>query len=74
MKKKLLAVTAATTATLLSISAQAAYTLPTAVSGAFSDYGDAWEAIEAQIWPILVSVTIGFFVIRMFRKGSGKIG
>lgn len=60
--------------TVGSVSAHAAYTLPTAVSTAFTDFGDAWAAIEAQIWPVLVTVVIGFFVIRMFKKGANKVG
>jgi len=54
-------------------SAQAAYVLPTAVTTAFTDMGEAWDLIEAQIWPILTVVVIGFFVIKMFKKGANKV-
>lgn len=57
-----------------SLSAHAAYTLPAAVTNAFADFLDAWTAIEAQIWIPLVSVVIGFFVIKIFKKGANKVG
>lgn len=60
--------------TVGSVSAHAAYTLPTPVTDAFAQFGEAWTAIEAQIWVPLVAVVIGFFVIRMFKKGANKVG
>jgi hypothetical protein len=72
--KKQLALVLATAMTFLSTSAFAAYTLPTAITGAFSDMDAAWKAIEAQIWPILAVVVIGFFVIRMFKRGAKQVG
>lgn len=57
-----------------SLSAHAAFTMPTAVTNAFADFGAAWAAIEGLIWPILTSVVLGFFVIRMFKKGANKVG
>lgn len=72
--KKLSAVFVGLVSTAVSVAASAAYTLPTPVTTAFTDMNDAWEAIEAQIWPILAVVVIGFFVIRMFKKGANKVG
>lgn len=57
-----------------SISAHAAFTMPAPVTAAFSDFKDAWEAIEALLWPILASVALGFFVIKIFKKGANKVG
>lgn len=75
MKKQRIAVLSAFAMGFLSTtSAFAAYTLPAAVTGAFTDMDSAWKAIEAQIWPILAVVVIGFFVIRMFKKGASKVG
>jgi polysaccharide deacetylase 2 family uncharacterized protein YibQ len=55
-------------------SASAAYTLPAPVTAAFTAMGEAWAAIEAQLWPILTVVVIGFFVVKMFKKGANKVG
>lgn len=55
-------------------SAHAAYTMPAAVTAAFTDMGDAFSQIEALIWPVVGAVVIGFFVIRMFKKGASKVG
>lgn len=74
-KNQLLAViSAGLVSVVASSSAFAVYTLPTAVTTAFTDMGDAWGLIEAQIWPILAIVVIGFFVIKMFKKGANKVG
>jgi hypothetical protein len=72
--KKQLALLVAVATTFVSAAASAAYTMPTVVATTFADMGDAWEQIEAQIWPILAVVVIGFFVIRMFKKGANKVG
>lgn len=55
-------------------SAHAAFTMPTAATEVFADMDAAWTAIEGLIWPVLGAVTIGFFVIRMFKKGANKVG
>jgi hypothetical protein len=74
MKKQLAVLSAFAMGLLSTTSAFAAYTLPTAVTTAFTDMGEAWELIEAQIWPILAVVVIGFFVIRMFKRGAKQVG
>lgn len=57
-----------------SVAANAAYTLPAAVDAAFVDMSSAWAAIEAKIWPAVAVVVIGFFVIRMFKRGAKQVG
>lgn len=74
MKKFLSAVVAGSVALLGSVAAQAAYVLPAAATAAFADMDDAWTAIEGLIWPILAVVVIGFFVIRMFKRGAKQVG
>lgn len=54
--------------------ANAAYTMPTAATAVFANMDSAYSQIEALIWPVLGAVTIGFFVIRMFKKGASKVG
>ena len=71
---KLATVSAGLLASVVSASSFAAYTLPTTATAAFADMGDAWTAIESQLWIIIPTVVIGFFVIRMFKKGANKVG
>lgn len=73
MKKQFASLVALAT-TFVSAAASAAYVLPAAVTTAFADMGTAWDLIEAQIWPILAVVVIGFFVIRMFKRGAKQVG
>ncbi|WP_405121050.1 major coat protein [Pseudomonas leptonychotis] len=72
--KQQLAFLVALATTFVSAAASAAYVLPAPVATALSDMGAAWGLIEAQIWPILATVVIGFFVIKMFKKGANKVG
>lgn len=54
--------------------ANAAYTMPAAAQTVFGDMKDAWDTIEGYMWPVVGAVTLGFFVIRMFKKGANKVG
>lgn len=72
--KKTAAVGVGVSTIVVASSAQAAYVMPTAITTAFADMSAAWTAIEAEIWPILAVVVIGFFVIKMFKKGANKVG
>lgn len=74
MKKFISAVVAGSVALLGSVAVNAAYVLPAAATTAFSNMDDAWKAIEGLIWPILAVVVIGFFVIRMFKRGAKQVG
>ena len=72
--KKLLAVVVGFVSTAVSVAASAAYTPPAAIGTAFTDMGSAWEYVESNIWPILATVVIGLFVIRMFKRGAKQVG
>lgn len=71
MKQKLVAL-AASASVLAVSSAQAAYTLPAAATAAFADMGTAWTAVEALVWPVLMAVVIGMFVMRKTKQGANK--
>lgn len=70
--RKLAVASAAVSAAVLSASAQAAYTMPTAVTTFFTDAGDAWDQVEALVWPVLGAVLIGMFVMRKVKQGANK--
>lgn len=72
--KKALVAMGSVVATVGSVAANAAYTLPAAVEAAFVDMSSAWTAIEGKIWPVVAVVVIGFFVIRMFKRGAKQVG
>lgn len=72
--KKTAVIGAGVVTVVASNSAFAVYTLPAPVTAAFTDMGEAWGLIEANIWPILATVVIGFFVIRMFKRGAKTVG
>lgn len=57
---------------LAAAAAQAAYTLPAAVTQWGTDAKEAWNAIEALLWPIIGAVLISMFVIRKVKAGASK--
>lgn len=63
---------AAVSTAAVSLQAHAAYTIPTAATDAFDDVLSAWTTFEAKIWLIAVPVTIGFIVLKLFKKGANK--
>lgn len=71
-KKGLAVAGAAVSTAVLSVSAQAAYVMPTAVTTFFTDALDAWGQIEDLVWPIVGAVLIGMFVIRKVKAGANK--
>lgn len=42
--------------------------LPAAVTSAFGSFTTTFSDIEAAAWPIISTVAIGFFLIRMFKR------
>ena len=61
-------------AVTLSVGAQAAYTMPTAVTTGFADIKDAFDQTYALILPIVIAGTIGWFLVKMIKKGGSKVG
>lgn len=61
-------------AMVLSSPAFAAFTPPAGAADAFTQMGEAYEWIESQIWVIIPAIAIGWFLIRMFKKGANKVG
>lgn len=70
--KQRLAALALACSAFVASSAQAAYTLPAAATAAFADMGAAWTAVEALVWPVLMAVVIGMFVMRKTKQGANK--
>lgn len=53
-------------------SAGAMAALPTEVTGAFSSISETVTGILALVWPIAVSLTVGFVGLKLFKKGAAK--
>lgn len=70
--KQRLAALALAGSALVASSAQAAYTLPAAATAAFADMQSAWTAVESLVWPVLMAVVIGMFVMRKTKQGANK--
>jgi len=57
---------------LLALTASAHAELPTAVTGAFTTVqADAGDMLDAG-WPLLVAITVGFVLMKLFRKVVSK--
>jgi len=57
---------------LLAFTASAHAELPTAVTGAFTTVqADAGDMLDAG-WPLLVAITVGFVLMKLFRKVVSK--
>lgn len=55
---------------LAAAAAQAA--LPTEATAAFNDIKDNVTAVLAILWPIVATMTGGFVLIKLFKKGASK--
>lgn len=51
--------------------AQAA--LPTAATTALTDLQTDGLALIDAVWPVVAAITIGFVVIKLFKRGSNKV-
>lgn len=47
--------------------------LPTEATAAFTTISSSVTEILAAIWPIVASVTGGFVLISLFKKGASKV-
>lgn len=53
--------------------AHAAYTPPTAATAAWTEMGEAWDWVETNMWTVAVPIVVGFFILKLFKKGSNKV-
>lgn len=60
-------------ALLIGSQAHAAFTAPTAAATAWSDMGEAWTWVETNIWTVAVPIVVGFFILKLFKKGANKV-
>ncbi len=56
---------------LVSVGAQAA--LPAEATAAFTALSGNVTDIFAAVWPIVATVTGGFVLIKLFKRGSSKV-
>lgn len=60
-------------AALLAFVNNAMAALPTEATAAFTTVSGNVTDIFAAIWPIIATVTGGFVLIKLFKKGTGSI-
>lgn len=70
MQKKMNVVVAAG---LMVAAGVASAALPTEATAAFTSVSGNVTDIFAAIWPIIATVTGGFVLIKLFKKGTGSI-
>ncbi|RRS08599.1 hypothetical protein EAG18_11420 [Pseudoalteromonas sp. J010] len=60
------------TSTLASASAFATTSLPSGISEAFAKFTTQISELETLAWPILISVTSAFVIIKLFKRFVSK--
>ncbi len=69
MLKKFMVVLAASMAVVTGASAD----LPTAATTAITTMQTDGLALIDAIWPVVAAITVGFVIIKLFKRGSGKV-
>lgn len=57
---------------LVSSTAFASTTLPSGISAAFTKFTSQISELETLAWPILISVTSAFVIIKLFKRFVSK--
>lgn len=57
---------------LLAFVNQAMAALPLEVKDAITKVGDDGQEMIGLLWPVVTAITIGFILIRLFKKGANK--
>lgn len=59
-------------ASLLAIAGSASAAVPAEVTAAFASITDTATGTLALVWPIAVTLTVGFVGLKLFKKGANK--
>lgn len=59
-------------AALMIASGMAAAAVPVEVTAAFATITDTATGVLALVWPIAVTLTVGFVGLKLFKKGANK--
>lgn len=59
-------------AALMIASGMAAAAVPAEVTAAFATITDTATGVLALVWPIAVTLTVGFVGLKLFKKGANK--
>lgn len=59
-------------ASLLAIAGAASAAVPAEVTAAFASITDTATGTLALVWPIAVTLTVGFVGLKLFKKGANK--
>lgn len=67
-----LALTTAVGLTTMTVAEQAHAALPASVSTAFSTLETDAGSLIDLVWPVVITVTVGFVLIKLFKRGANK--
>jgi len=59
-------------ASLLVVAVAASAAVPAEVTAAFTSISDTATGTLALVWPIAVTLTVGFVGLKLFKKGANK--
>lgn len=59
-------------ASMLAIAGVASAAVPAEVTAAFASITDTATGTLALVWPIAVTLTVGFVGLKLFKKGANK--
>lgn len=59
-------------ASALGVAGSAMAALPAEVTAAFASISDTATGTLALVWPIAVTLTVGFVGLKLFKKGANK--
>jgi hypothetical protein len=59
-------------ASLMTAAGIASAAMPPEVTSAFTSISETATGTLALVWPIAVTLTVGFVGLRLFKKGAGK--
>lgn len=59
-------------ASLVALSASAMAAVPAEVTAAFASISETASGTLALVWPIAVTLTVGFVGLKLFKKGANK--
>jgi hypothetical protein len=64
---------AAVSAGLMTVGFSAFAALPTAATAAMTQLEDDADALITAAWPVIAAVTVGFIIIKLFKRGGSKV-
>lgn len=74
MKNRISLACASIVAAAVALPSTASAALPTGAATAFSEVQTDALALIDMAWPVVVAVTSGFIILKLFKKSASKVG